>query len=133
VAKQPADRARILVADDHALVLGRTISLLGPTFDVVGSVDNGRDLVAEAQRLEPDVIVLDITMPELTGIDAAHRLHELGSAAKLVFLTVHERKAFVRACMAEGAMGYVLKSRVSTDLIPAIEAALAGRQFVSSM
>jgi len=122
-----------LLADDHTLMLGRVIGLLGPAFEIVGCVGNGRDLVQEAQRLKPDVIVLDITMPELTGLEAAHQLRQQGSSAKLVFLTVHERKEFVRACMAEGAMGYVIKSRLKTDLITAIEAAVSGHQFVSRM
>jgi DNA-binding NarL/FixJ family response regulator len=126
-------RARVLLADDHTLMLGRVIGVLGPLFEIVGCVGNGRDLVKEAQRLKPDVIVLDIAMPELSGLEAAHELRQLGCPAKLVFLTVNERKEFVRACMAEGAVGYVIKSRLSNDLVTAVEGAIAGRQFVSPM
>lgn len=121
----------MLLADDHDLVLARVLSLLESSFEVVGTANNGRDLVAEAQRLLPDVIVLDITMPILTGIEAARELHEARSMVKLVFLTVNEDAAFVRACLAEGALGYVKKSRMATDLIPAINDALCGRCFIS--
>lgn len=112
-------------------MLNRVIALLKPQFEVVGSVSDGGALVREAQRLQPDVIVLDITMPILTGIEAARQLHEVGSKAKLVFLTVHQDPAFVRECFAEGALGYVTKSRMMTDLIPAINEALSSRLFVS--
>ena len=121
----------VLVADDHSLVLERVVSLLRPDFEVVGTANNGSNLVAEAQRLQPDVIVLDITMPVLNGIEAAHELREIGSTARLVFLTVHEGSAFVEACIAEGAQGYVSKSRLATDLIPAINEALSGHRFIS--
>ena len=124
-------RPRILLADDHGPIIQRVRALLQTDYDVVGDVDNGADLVSEAERLNPDVIVLDISMPGLTGIQAAHELRESGSEAKFVFLTVHERVEFVRACVAEGALGYVVKSRISIDLIPAIADALAGRRFIS--
>lgn len=124
-------RPRILLADDHSVVIARVLALLKSGFEVVGTATNGRDLLAEAERLQPDVIVLDISMPILTGIEAAHELHEAGSAVKLVFLTVHEEGAFVRACLAEGGLGYVKKSRLATDLIPAINEALSGRCFIS--
>lgn len=122
---------RILLADDHGPVIERVMALLRSGFVVVGSVNNGRDLVSEAARLQPDVIVLDISMPGLTGIEAAQELREARSTAKLIFLTVHERVEFVRVCLAEGALGYVVKSRLSVDLLPAIHAALAGRRFIS--
>lgn len=125
------DRPRVLLADDHELVLARVQSLLKSSFEVIGTVTNGRDLVAEAQRLQPDVIVLDITMPILTGIEATRELREAGSKIKFVFLTVNEDLTFVRACLAEGALGYVKKSRLGTDLIPAISEALAGNCFIS--
>src|SRR5262249_23657232 len=97
----------VLVADDNSLVLERVLSLLQPKFEVVGTASNGRDLLTQAERLQPGIIVLDITMPVLSGIEAAHELREIGSTAKLVFLTVHSRSEFVDACFAEGALGYV--------------------------
>ena len=124
-------RPRILLADDHHPVLDRVVSLLQAHFDVIGTVNDGRTLVSEAQRLQPDVIVLDIGMPILNGIEAAHELHEVGSRAKLVFLTIHQDPAFVRGCFAEGGLGYVTKSRMGTDLIPAIHEALSDHHFVS--
>jgi DNA-binding NarL/FixJ family response regulator len=124
-------RPKVLLADDHDLVLERVVSLLQSDFEVVGTTNNGMDLVVEAQRLRPDVVVLDIMMPQLTGIEAVHKLREGGSTAKIVFLTVHEEPAFVRACLAEGALGFVTKSRLGSDLIPAINEALIGRPFIS--
>lgn len=124
------DRPRVLLADDHEMVLERVLSLV-KDYQVVGIASNGRDLVAKALRLKPDVIVLDITMPILTGIEAAHELREAGSTAVFVFLTIHEQPAFLDACFSEGALGYVTKSHLGTDLIPAIDQALSGHRFIS--
>jgi len=130
--ERPAvERPRVLLADDHRPVLDEVISLLQPDFEVVGAVDNGMTLVSEAQRLKPDVIVLDIGMPIVNGIQAAHLLQRGGSTAKLIFLTVHQEAAFVRACFAGGALAYVAKPELMTDLVPAINQALAGHRFVS--
>lgn len=122
---------RILLADDHGPMIERVRTLLQSDFEIVGDVDNGLELVSEAGRLEPDLIVLDISMPGLSGIEAVHELREAGSAARFVFLTVHERVEFVHACLSEGAFGYVVKSRITLDLVPAIVDALAGRRFIS--
>jgi DNA-binding NarL/FixJ family response regulator len=121
----------VLVADDSVMVFARVLSCLKSHFEVIGTASNGRDLIAEAERLHPDVVVLDITMPELNGIEAAHELRQRGAVAKLVFLTVHTTPAFVDACFEEGALGYVTKSRLGTDLVPAINEALIGHKFVS--
>jgi len=126
------NRRRILLADDHLLVLERVTRFLQPTFDVVGVAHNGLEMVLEAMRLNPDVIVADISMPGLDGIEAAHQLREMGARATIVFLTIHESPEFVEACFAEGALGFVVKSHMKTDLIPAINAALSGQRFVSS-
>jgi DNA-binding NarL/FixJ family response regulator len=124
-------RPRILLADDHISVVERVSALLKPDFEVVGSVSNGKELLSESVRLHPDVIVVDISMPELSGIETVHELRRSGSTAKVVFLTVQTRVEFVHACLAEGALGYVTKSRLATDLIPAIQDALAGLRFIS--
>jgi len=124
---------RILLADDHPQLLERLTTLLRASFDVVGTAHNGEELVAEAMRLDPDVIVADISMPVLTGIEAAHQLHEAGCTAKFVFLTVHSEDEFVQACLAEGALGYVVKRHMWTDLIPAIKAALSGQSYISRL
>jgi DNA-binding NarL/FixJ family response regulator len=125
------NRPRILVGDDHQPIQERVRELLEESYDIVGAVDNGIDLVDQVKRLHPDLVVLDISMPGITGIEAAHNLRELGLTAKVVFLTVHELVEFVQACLAEGALGYVTKSRLNTDLIPAIQEALCGRRFIS--
>jgi len=125
-----SSQTRVLIADDHEVLLERVLSVLR-SFQVIGKVNNGKDLVAEALRLRPDVIVSDITMPILNGIEAAHELREAGSASRFVFLTVHDQPAFLDACFAEGALGYVTKSRLGMDLIPAIHEVLSGRPFIS--
>jgi DNA-binding NarL/FixJ family response regulator len=126
------NRRRILLADDHPLVLERVKTLLQPTFDVVGVAHDGLEMVDQAIRLNPDIIVADISMPGLDGIQAAHRLREMRADATIVFLTIRKSPEFVEACMAEGALGFVVKSQMKADLIPAINAALSGRCFVSS-
>lgn len=123
--------ARVLLADDHPDMLNVVARLLGRTFDVVGMVGDGESLLDVASELRPDVLVLDISMPLLTGIEAAQRLRERGNPARIVFLTVHDDPDFVRASLATGAFGYVVKPRVATDLVPAIREALAGRIFIS--
>lgn len=130
--KTSSSRPRILIVDDHKLVLERVDALLRSDFEVIGSAHNGRELVAEAIRLNPDVIVADISMPEVDGIQAARQLREKGSTAKLVFLTIHAEDEFVKVCLAEGALGYVVKARMRSDLIPAIHAALSNQPFVSA-
>jgi len=122
----------VLLADDHPLLLERVTTFLQTTFDIVGVAHNGFEMVDEAMRLRPDVIVADIAMPGLDGIQAAHRLREMGSEARIVFLTVNESPEFVEACLAEGALGFVVKSHMKADLLLAINGALAGRRFVSS-
>jgi DNA-binding NarL/FixJ family response regulator len=124
-------KTRILLADDHPALLEREAALLGSSFDVVGTASSGEEMLSLAMRLDPTVIVADIMMPVLNGIEAAHRLREAGSRAKVVFLTVHAESEFVQACMAEGALGYVVKSHMGTDLIPAIKAALGGQVYIS--
>ena len=124
-------KPRILLADDHPPLLEAASVLLKPHFDLVGIVTDGAMLVSEALRLRPDVIVTDITMPVVTGIDAVIQLRKSWSSAKVVFLTVHSEEEFLKACMAEGASGYVLKSRMKTHLIPAIDAALEGQTYIS--
>src|SRR5208283_338039 len=126
-----AKTVRVLLADDHSAVLVQTTSLLAGEFEIVGSVGNGLDLVKVAARLDPDVVVLDITMPGLDGLESARRLTLAGCRAKLVFLTVHEDPDSVRTAWQVGAAAYVIKARLATDLVTAIHEALAGRRFVS--
>ncbi|MGB8466994.1 MAG: response regulator transcription factor [Terrimicrobiaceae bacterium] len=126
-----ASRPRVLLADDHQGMLTLTADALAGEYLVVGSVGDGRELLAEAERLHPDVIVLDITMPQLDGIEAARQLMRSQRPARLVFLTVHEDADYARAALDAGGLGYVVKTRLASDLLPAIRAALADQTFVS--
>ena len=127
------DRARIVLADDHKDLLASVVAMLDSEFDVVDAVLDGEALVESAWKHDPDAVVLDITMPKMDGMEAARRLMESGSRAKIVFLTVHQDEDFVRAALDLGAHGYVVKSRLPLDLAPALRAALAGRVFVSEI
>jgi DNA-binding NarL/FixJ family response regulator len=122
---------RVLAADDRAPVLSALDALLGQSFDVVGLVPDGRTALEETLKLEPDVVVLDISMPEMSGIEVARELRKRHSKAKIVFLTVHKDADILASSLAAGGLGYVLKMRMDTDLIPAMNEALAGRVFVS--
>ena len=124
-------KARILLADDHARVPEIEVTFLEPEFEIVGKVTNGSALVEQALRLKPDVIVTDISMPVLDGIAAVDQLKESGCESRVVFLTVHSDADFVRRCLCSGAFGYVVKSRMASDLVPAVREALAGNLFVS--
>ncbi len=129
--KTTSDRVRILIADDYQSVLQQAVSLLQPHFEIVGTATDGKTLAEEAIRLAPDIIVSDILMPGLNGIDAARLLRESGSIAKIIFLSVYESEDFVKACFSEGGSGYVTKARMGVDLVPAINAVLNGQQFIS--
>ena len=124
-------RVSILLADDNSAVLSHVTRALRKAYDIVAAVKDGESVLKEYPRLRPDVIVLDISMGDLSGIDVARRLRDSGCHSKIVFLTVHEDSDFVNAAMGTGASAYVVKSRMSTDLVSAIEAALAGKLFVS--
>ena len=124
-------KIRVLLADDHETVLARIRSLLCKDFEVVGIADNGRDAVAEVRRLDPDVLVIDISMPVMDGLQAASQLHRRSCRTKVVFLTVHEDRDYVDAALAVGASGYVTKSHVTSDLVPAIREAIDGHTYVS--
>ena len=126
-------KVRVLLADDHEAILARVRALLCEEFDIVATVNNGRDAVTEVGRLDPDVLVTDISMPILDGLQAASRLRSTESRTKIVFLTVHEDQDFVSAALSSGATGYVTKSHLSTDLIPAIREVLQGQTFVSEL
>jgi DNA-binding NarL/FixJ family response regulator len=124
-------KARILLADDHPRFPEMAEHFLEPEFEIIGKVVNGQALFDETIRLEPDVVVMDISMPVLNGIEAADKLKESGSKSRIVFLTVHTDSDFVRRCLSAGAFGYVVKSRIATELVPAVREALAGHIFVS--
>jgi DNA-binding NarL/FixJ family response regulator len=124
---------QILLADDHRRILELTRDLLQPTFDMVGCVEDSESLVQTTGKLQPSVIVTDIAMPKLNGIEAARRLRESGSSSKIVFPTVHAGSDFVQAALNTGALGYVSKLRINSDVLFAIEVAPAGRILVSPL
>jgi DNA-binding NarL/FixJ family response regulator len=122
---------RVLLADDHRGLLEVVRSLLKTEVEVVGCVDNGESLFEAAMELHPDVIVTDISMPNLSGIEAVDRLRDSGCLSKVVFLTTHSGPDFVRIALETGALGYVHKTSIVADLLFAIREAFAGRVFVS--
>ncbi len=125
------NRIRVLLADDHEELLSTVESMLVSEFEVVGTVKDGQALLDAAEQLKPDVLVVDISMPIVNGIEAVQRLKESGSQTQVVFLTVHEDTAYVRAALATGAQGYVVKPRLASDLSVAIKEAHAGRSYLS--
>jgi DNA-binding NarL/FixJ family response regulator len=122
------DRIRVLLADDHEAMLDRVARLLATECDVVGTVTDGQQALDAAMELKPDVLVLDISMPVMNGIETARRLKEAGSGTRIVFLTVHDDPGFAREALEAGALGYVIKQRIASDLVAAIKKAHAGRQ-----
>jgi DNA-binding NarL/FixJ family response regulator len=110
----------------------RAVRLLEPEFEVVGVVRDGSALLEAASKIQPDVCVIDISMPVINGIEAATRLKASGSTATIIFLTVHEDPDFVQAALETGALGYVLKSRMASDLRVAVKGAMDGQLFVST-
>jgi DNA-binding NarL/FixJ family response regulator len=124
---------RVLVADDLAPVLRTIAELLQGSFDVVGMVSDGNAAVDGILELEPDLVVLDISMPGMSGLEVATELKNRSSSTKIVFLTVHEDSGIIAACLAAGGLGYVVKELMDSDLIPAMNEALAGRVFVSRL
>ncbi|HEU4712354.1 MAG TPA: response regulator transcription factor [Pyrinomonadaceae bacterium] len=124
-------RLRVLVAEDHAVVRTSVVRLLSKNYDVVGIVGNGQALLEAVEKLEPDVLVVDVSLPIISGFEAANILKRTERPSKIVFLTVHNDPDFVRAARDAGALGYVLKQQMNTDLPEAIEKASAGEYFTS--
>ncbi len=126
-------RIRVLLADDHEVMLERVADLLAGECDVIGSAIDGRQALDAAKHLKPDVLVLDISMAVMNGFETAHRLKEAGSKARIVFLTVHDDPDFAKEALEARALGYVLKTRIASDLMAAINEVHAGRTFVSPL
>jgi len=124
-------RPRVLLADDHPEVFDGLRKLLEPGFEVVATVQDGEEMLAMARAQQPDLLVVDISMPRISGIEAVRRLRKENSQAKIVFLTMHQDAALVQQGFAAGALGYVLKVCARTDLVIALERAMRGEIFVS--
>ena len=122
---------RILLADDSPCMLQAARRILEPEFEVVGTVDDGEAVLEATKSLNPDVLILDISMGVMNGLEAARLLRRIGSTAKIVFLTVHNDQDFVEEAFSAGAVGYVIKPRLGTDLLVAVREALMGHTFVS--
>ncbi len=125
-------RPRVLIADDHSIVAEGLRSLLERNYDVIGMVQDGQALLSEASRLKPDVIVLDIAMPLLNGLDAGERLRACLPAAKLVFLTMKDDPNLAAAALRLGAVAYVLKHTGASELLKAVSEVLQGRSYVTA-
>jgi len=122
----------VLVADDQPEIRERIADLLRPDFDVIAFAADGQQAIDSALQLKPEIILLDISMPVFNGLQVASHLRSQGSAAKIIFITVHRDPDVIEAAFLAGAVGYVFKSRIGKELIPAIEEAVAGRKFTSS-
>ena len=127
----PTNRARILIADDHTLVAELCRKLLEAEFDVVGTVSNGRAMVRTAGELKPDVIVLDIAMPILNGLDAARQVKEILPAVKIVFLTMNNDIKLAAEAFRCGASGYLLKTCAASELVTAVRETLRGVSYMT--
>ena len=126
-------KPRVLLADDHKIVIEGLKSLLRDEFEIVGSVEDGRALVEQASTLYPDVIVADISMPQLNGIEAARQIKKIDKNIKIVFLTMHQDATYAANAFEAGASGFVLKHSASSELIRAIREAIKGRTYVTPL
>lgn len=124
---------RLVIADDHALVLEGLCRILSENYDIVGTARNGREVVDLVQRLHPDLVVMDLSMPELNGIEATKRIVRCCPTVKIVFTTQQLDSNYVRAALDAGASGYVAKQSASTELLEALRIVLAGRYFVTPL
>ena len=126
-------KPRLLLADDHTILVEGLKALLAPEFDVVATAGDGRAVLEAAKKYQPDIILLDISMPGLNGIEAARRLKQSNPDAKLIILTMHADLSFVSAAFEAGVSGYVLKQSAATELVTALHDVDSGRRYISSL
>lgn len=126
-------RNSILIADDHRLFGEGLRVLLEPEYEVVGLVQDGKELVEAARKLQPDVIVTDVSMPSLSGLEAAAQIRKLGIASRVIILTQHREVIYAKRALEVGAVGYLLKHAASSELVAAVREAIQGRTFISPM
>jgi DNA-binding NarL/FixJ family response regulator len=124
-------KIRVVLADDHQQMIAIVRRTLGEEFEVVGAVEDGKQAVNAVLTLNPDALVIDISMPILNGLQAAKQLQTANCRTKIIFLSIYDGPDFLAAAFSAGASGYVTKARLSTDLIPAIHEAMLGHIFVS--
>jgi len=126
-------RPKVLLADDHAVIAEGLARLIGDVADLVGQVNDGVSLVEEVRRLRPDIVVADITMPGMSGIDAMRQLKAEGSQARFIFLTIHTEARLAAEAMRSGASGYLLKQAAGNELFDAIQAVTSGRTYLTPL
>jgi DNA-binding NarL/FixJ family response regulator len=126
------DKIRVVLADDHREVIEKIRGILGDEFEVVETAENGSQAVDAVLALDPDVLVIDISMPLLSGLQAARSMQKANCRTKIVFVTIHEDRDFIAAALSAGGACYVTKRRLSIDLVFAIHEALKGNTFVSN-
>jgi len=131
IKDRKSDRIRVLVADDNKEIRDKVVQLLRPEFDVVGTADDGDSACEAIILLKPEIMVLDISMPTMSGIEVAKEIKLKGYKTRTVFLTVHEDPDFIKAAIKVGASGYVIKSQMARDLISAMQATTEGKLFIS--
>ena len=122
---------RVLLVDDNGEMLTDLRDELSADFEIAGTAENGEEAVREVFRLDPDIVVLDITMPVMNGLQVASLLHEKRPDTKILFLTIHEEPEYISAAFSAGACGYVTKRRLASDLRVAIREVYDGRNFLS--
>jgi DNA-binding NarL/FixJ family response regulator len=126
------DKIRVVLADDHREMIAIVRGVLGDEYEVLDTAENGQQAVKAVLALDPDVLVTDISMPILNGLQLAKTVHKTNPRVKIIFLTIHEDRDFIAAAFSAGATGYVTKRRLSIDLVSAIQEALKGHTFVSN-
>jgi len=124
-------KTRVLLADDHKFITEGLKGILEPEYEIAGIVEDGQALVRETGRLQPDVIVVDISMPKLNGIEAVRKIKEEGSEAKVIFLTMHPDVTYASRALEAGGDGFVLKHSAPEELLVAIEKALDNKTFIT--
>jgi DNA-binding NarL/FixJ family response regulator len=129
----PIDRPRVLLVDDNEAILKRVTATLSRVYEIVSAVRDGAAALDAVRQLRPDVVVLDISMPGMSGLDVARHLDRAESPVRVVFLTMHNEPELVETAQAAGGIGYVHKPRLSSDLTIAIDEALEGRRYVSTL
>lgn len=127
----PVAKIRVVLADDHQTIATEVCGAIVEQCEVIAVTQDGKQAVAAVLRLDPDILITDISMPVMDGLQAARQLQKANCRARVVFLTIHEDDDFVAAAFSAGAVGYVTKARLATDLIPAILEAMQGHTFVS--
>jgi DNA-binding NarL/FixJ family response regulator len=126
------DKIRVVLADDHREMIAIVRGVLGEEYEVLDAAENGQQAMTSVLALNPDVLVTDISMPILNGLQLARKIQKSNPRVKIIFLTIHEDRDFIAAAFSAGAAGYVTKRRLSIDLVSAIEEALKGHTFVSN-